>query len=247
MKRAKYIVLLACSFFLSCHKENAFDCFKGNGSEVTQLRQPGQFTYIEIYDKMEVTLFHGTEYKVEVTAGEKIMRNIATTVSGNILKIENKNTCNFVRGYKRTIKVKVTLPYLKLVTNNSVGPVIFDPGFTQDTLLIRAESSGDFHVNGTFNEIRTSSHGNGDVYLAGKCSTLYVYANGTNYLFAQDLKVTDYAFIHNVSYGDCHVNATGLNQLAYNIQRDGNIYYSGDPKVITNFGDGTGKGQLIRE
>ena len=101
MKRAKYIVLLACSFFLSCHKENAFDCFKGNGSEITQLRQPGQFTYIEISDKMEVTIYNGPQCKVEVTAGEKIMRNISTTVSGNILKIENKNTCNFVRGYKR--------------------------------------------------------------------------------------------------------------------------------------------------
>jgi hypothetical protein len=245
--RSPFHLLIMVALFLSCRKENAFDCFKGNGSEITQVRQPGAFRVVAIYDKMEVLITQGPECRVEVTAGEKIMRNISTGLSHDTLKIINRNTCNFVRGYKKTIRVKIVLPYAKNVINYSVGPVTFEQGFTQDTLVVKAESSGDFHINGTFDQLHSSSSGNGDMYLSGKCNSLHAFSYGTNFLYARDLSIKNYAFIHNVSYGDSHVNASGLNELAYNIARDGNIYYTGDPAIISDHGDGTGRGKLIRE
>jgi hypothetical protein len=240
------LLLVCCILFSSCRKENSFDCFKGNGEEVTQVRIPGEFSSVDIYDKMEVTVSRGSEYNVSVTAGKNIIKNITTSVHNGTLNIRNMNTCNFVRGYKKTIRVHVTLPYLKRITNNSVGPVYFTEGFTQDTLVIRAESSGDIHVKGSFNEIRSSSHGNGDVYLKGTCNSLVVYAYGTNFLFADSLSVKNYMFIHSVTYGDCHVNVSGLNVFEYNILRDGNIYYRGTPGVITDFSEPDVKGKAIR-
>jgi len=232
--------------FNSCRKENAFDCFKGNGKEITVERNPGEFSFIEIFDKVEVTIIKGTSYKVEITAGNKIMKNIVTEVIGNILRIENRNTCNFVRGYKHQVKITITLPYLEKITNNSVGTVYFDENFEQDTLVVRAESSGDFYVKGKFNELRSSSHGNGDVYITGNCNTFYCYANGTNFLFADDLQIKDYAFIETLSYGDSHINTTGLKNFEINIHRDGNIYYRGQPTMFHDFSAGDGKGQAIR-
>jgi hypothetical protein len=233
--------------FASCKKENAFDCFKSNGPETTETRYPGSFTAIELNDKIEVTVFKGAEYKVEVIAGRHIIKNISAQITDGILKIVNNNKCNFVRGYKRVIKINITVPYLYKITNNSVEDVIFDPEFSQDSIIVDAESSGDIHINGKYNYIQTSSNGNGDVYISGSCSTLFVFTNGTNYLWADGLSVSDYAYIETLSKGDCYFNASDLKKFGYSIQGDGNIYYEGNPGVISGTADNTGKGKVIKQ
>jgi hypothetical protein len=180
---------------------------------------------------------------VEVIAGKNIIRNVSTEVKDGILLIENLNTCNFVRGYKREIKVNVTVPYIRKVTNSGVATIRFANDFSQDTLVVRTQNSGDTHINGMFNEVRISSHGNGDTYLSGTCNRFFVYTFGTNYVKADNFIVSDYMFIETVSIGSCYVNCTNLQRLEYNIHSKGNIYYTGSPTYIVDFssGDGTGK------
>lgn len=244
-KYITYFFLL--TFFVSCKKENAFDCFKSNGSETKQSRSISGFDVIKVYDKIDLNISKGTEFKVEVVAGKHIISNITTEVKNNELLIHNKNKCNFVRGYKKRITVNVTIPYLEKVENNSVGTVRFEDNFTQDSVFVRAENSGDIYVNGTFNYVRTSSHGNGDIYVAGTCSTLSAYMFGTNFLYASDLTVSNYIFVESVSTGDCYISAPNNGTFEYNIWRNGNIYYKGNPLYINNFSDGSGKGKLIKQ
>lgn len=232
---------------LSCKKENAFDCFKSNGAEVSEVRELDMFSSIEVDNKIDVTIFKGSELKVEVVAGKHIISNISTKVAEGNLKIKNNNECNFVRGYKKTIRVNITLPYLALIKNDGVGTVRFADDFEQDTLVVRAESSGDIHVNGTFTQIRTSSHGNGDIYINGRTKSLYVYSKGTNFLYAKGLLVKDYVYIETLSIGDCHIQADSLGQLDYNIQDTGNLYYTGEPGLVQNVSSAPGKGRAIKE
>jgi hypothetical protein len=231
----------------SCKKENALDCFKSNGKDVSEFRKTESFSTVKINNKIDVTIFKGPEYKVEVRAGAPIIKNIATRVTGGELSLENNNTCNFVRGYKKTVQVNITAPYVKLVFNDGVGTVRFSDDFVQDTLLVKAGNSGDIHINGHFNEIRTSSHGNGDIYINGATNTLFVYAKGTNFLNAQNLSVYDYAFIETLSIGDCYLNAENLQKFEYNIWKSGNIYYTGNPAEIKDFSDHKGTGQAIKK
>lgn len=209
------------------------------------MRYPGAFSDIVVYDKLEVNVRQGKSHVVEVIAGRNLLSNIVTRISGRELIIENLNKCNFVRGYKKDITINVTVPYLHKATNNGVGLVHIKDGFSQDTLLVRAESSGDIRVEGQFGELRTSSHGNGDIYLSGSSNSLYVYAYGTNFLFADSLQLRDYAFIETYSIGDCSINARKLNTLEYNIWREGNIYYTGQPSVIRDFSGGQARGEAI--
>ncbi len=232
--------------FAGCKRENALDCFKSNGPEVTEARDVGTFSIIKLYSKIDLNITKGTGFKVEVTAGKHIIKNIKTTIADDILTIENDNKCNFVRGYKKNITVNITLPYILKVENRGVGTIRFDGNYTQDTLQVRAENSGDIYVNGTYTEIRTSSHGNGDIYLQGSCNNLYAYTYGTNVLKAEELTINNYVFIETISIGDCFVKAPNGGKLEYNIWRDGNIYYLGNPSVINNF-KGDGKGKLIKE
>lgn len=246
MLRQSVLYSTICLLAFACKKDNALDCFKRNGPQTTELRYPGEFSAVHVADKMEVIITQGSDYKVEVEAGKNLLRHITTSVSDGTLSIVNNNTCNFVRGYKRSITIKVTLPKLSFAKNEGVGPMYIND-FQEDTLLVRAESSGDIHVSGTFNQLRTSSHGNGDTYLLGKANSLLIFTNGTNYVRAEDFIVSDYLFVHTFTLGDCFVNASQVDEFAFNIAGNGNIYYSGNPSVINDVSEKKTKGRIVRE
>lgn len=241
----KLVYIFAALILLSCKKENATDCFKSNGDMASEYRSTAFFNEIKVYDKIDLNVYQGQEFNVEVQAGENLFRNIKTTVDGNILTIKNLNKCNFVRGYKKRITVTVTLPHLNKVNNEGVGTVKIR-NLIQDSVFIRAENSGDIHVDGVFKKVITSSHGNGDIYLSGSCDSLYSYLFGTNFLKAQDFHVNKYIFIETISIGDATIRAPDNGKLECNIWRSGNVYYTGNPSVIRNLSDGSGKGRLIQ-
>ena len=247
MVKLSFTYLFLILFFVSCKKENALDCFKSNGSEITETRNLAPFKIIKLYHKIDLNISKGAEFKVNVVAGKHIIKNIKTSVVDGVLYIDNNNKCNFVRGYKQNIIVNVTLPYLVRVENRGVGTVRFNENFQQDTIQLLAENSGDTYLYGTYNEIRISSHGNGDMYLNGTCNRLYGYTFGTNVLNAKNLLINSYVFIETISIGDCFINAPANGTLEYNIWRSGNIYYKGIPSQISSFSNGAGKGQLIKE
>lgn len=234
-------------FFCSCAKENRKDCFRSTGQDVTESREPGVFDKIMVSDNFEVEVFQGNEYRVEVTAGKNIIGNIKTTVDTGMLHISNQNTCNFVRGYKRVIRLKITLPHITYLENEGVGVTRIDEGVRQDSISLRVSSSGDIVAAGTYTTIKTTSNSNGDMTLKGSCRILYVYTNGVNYVNTEELKVRDYMFIHSVTLGDCYVNAAGTYAFAYNIEKSGNIYYDGDPVHIINYSSAEAKGRLMRK
>lgn len=239
-----YSVLSLLAF--ACKKDNALDCFKSSGTQTTELRYPGVFSAVHLADKMEVTIEQGNDYKVEVSAGKHLLRNISTVVSNGTLTIVNNNTCNFVRGYKRTISVKVTLPKLSFAKNEGVGPMYIS-NFQEDTLLVRAESSGDIHISGAFDQLKTSSHGNGDTYVTGKANSFFIFTNGTNYVHAEDFVVKDYMFVHTLTLGDCFVNASQVQEFAFNIAGNGNIYYNGNPPIVNDVSEKKTKGRIVQE
>lgn len=244
-KRIAIFLFSLC--LISCKKENAFDCFAPNGKVISEWRYPKTFSAIEMNDNIEVTIFKGADYKLEVIAGQNIIKNIYTGVEEGVLKIENRNKCNFVRGYKKKMRVNITLPYFHTILSNGVARLNLDEAFSQDTVRIKAESSGDVHINGTYDCINVVSSGNGDVYVSGTCKAMYVYMSGTNYLRAENLQASDKLFIETLTLGDCFVNAKHLKQLEYKLWREGNIYYRGDPDSLSGYYDKDSKGKLIRQ
>jgi len=239
LKYIFYSVMFLILF--SCKRENAIDCFKTKGHYTEETREFENFNAVAVNDQIYVTIFKGNEYKVNIKTGKNLISNISTKVVDGVLTIENNNVCNFVRGYKHQIKVDITTPVLKKLINLGVGNIIIDQQFEQDTLVARIESSGDIHINGKYNQIRTSTHGNGNMYVNGSANTFYVYSNGLNFVYAENLIVKDYAFIQSVTLGDCFVNASQLNVLDYSLESSGNLYYSGQPKNIKAGGNGSGK------
>ncbi len=238
-----FVIVLACS----CKKDGMMDCFKSNGKASTETRYPGSFSAIKVYDKIDVVICQGPECKVVLAAGSHVIKNILTEVKDGELQIKNNNSCNFVRGYKKKTRLTITVPLLSQLRHMGVGEIKFEGNFTQDSLSIMAESSGDIRLNGTFNSLRIASNGNGDIYLAGSCRQLNAYMKGTNYLYARDLAIGHSVFVETLSVGDCYINAASAAILNSHIWRSGNVYYRGNPPSINSvYGSGS-KGRLIAD
>lgn len=207
MKNKILISLFICSLLISCKKENAGDCFKSNGGEITVAKDLGTFRFLRVFDKININIKQGPEYKVEIVAGKNLISNIFIENKNNVLTIKNHNKCNFVRGYKNKITVNITVPSIDTVENRGVGDIVFDAAFVQQIIVIRAENVGDTYLNGTFQKITSASHGAGDMYVSGNCDSLFVYTFGTNFFHSLNLNVNSFVFVENISIGDCYVNA----------------------------------------
>lgn len=245
--RSRNLIVLLALLLTACSKENAWDCVKTSGPEVTETRSLPPFRELRVYDNMDVLIVQGPEYRVELSAGRNIVKKISSEVTEGVLSLVNTNKCNFVRGYKKRISIRVTLPSVEQVTNFGVGPLSMDPGFRQDKLFVRAENSGDTYIRGEYEEVNTSSHGNGDIYLSGAARRLNIYTFGTNYTRAENFRVSDYIFVSTESIGDVYLNAENLGLMHYYIYSIGNIYYKGNPQTIENLGENTASGRLIRQ
>lgn len=241
----KISVIVVLTFVIGCNKPGAPDCFKTTGKQVSKSITVIPFYAVDLETNLELTLKKGNEYLVEISGGENMLDKITTSVSSGTLIIDNKNKCNFVRGYKKKISVTVTCPDYKYIVTNTIGNVRMGNDFIEDTLVLRSEA-GDFFVEGTFNQLRTSSHGSGNMHLKCKTNDLQCYMNGTNYVYANDAQITGYIFIETFSLGHAYVNVPTGGLLEYNIQKSGNIYYKGSPAEIKGTNGGKG-GFVLKE
>lgn len=231
MRCFKYILQwIVFATIVSCDKSSP-DCFKKAGSESSLTREMTPFSNVTLESNVDVVLRHGNSYKVEVVGPKNLLDKVETSVNSNTLTVDNRNTCNFVRGYKHYLKVIVTCPKYHMVTTNSIGKIITEADFIEDSLFVYTEG-GDITIDGKFDQLRTGSHGGGNVYFKGTANELLVYMNGINFFYGQDGSVTNYVFVENISLGDAFVNAPSGGILSYHMWKTGNLFFKGDPAVV---------------
>lgn len=241
------ILILFISMFLifSCKKENMCDCVKSTGPTNVIYHDVKDFNCIYLKDKMDLYLTQGPNFEVRVEAGANLQSLIKTELDGETLKVFNTNRCNWVRGYKHKIKVYITAPYFKYLKHGGLGVIESVGTIVQDTISLRSENSGDFKLNVDAYMLKTSSHGNGDMYLTGVTNRLESYYYGTNYLYASDLNVSSYVFLDSYSIGHAYINAPENGLMDIIIDRAGNVHYKGNPATINLTRNG--KGNLIKD
>jgi len=239
------IFIIGMSIFVSCKKENMADCFTSTGKTNVIYHDVKDFNCIELSNKMDLYLTQGSAFEVKVEAGANMQKLIKTELEGETLRVNNHNTCNFVRGYDHKISVYVTAPYFKHIKHAGLGTIKSVNTIIQDEISYRNENSGDLKLDVNTKKILGSSHGNGDTYLTGITEKLEVDYNGTNYLYADGLNVTSYIYLSSLTIGHTYVKAPENGLMDVIIERSGNIYYKGNPKTIHL--TRKDKGNLIKE
>ena len=245
MRHKYFILILSMVTMLSCKRESMCDCVKSAGKENAIYHDVKDFNCIFIRDKMDLHLTQGPNFEVRVEAGANLQRLIKVELEGETLNVFNNNRCNWVRGYKHKINIYITAPYFKYLKNGGLGTISSTGTIVQDEISLRAENSGDFHLDVNTDRVVCSAHGNGDTYLTGVTKRLESDYTGTNYLYAYGLEVKDYIYLHSVSIGNAQVSAPENGLMDIVIDRTGNIYYKGNPATINLTRNN--KGELIKE
>lgn len=238
------LMVLALIFILTisgCKKSAFCDCFKGTGKEITETRSISPFYDVELYKKVDLHFHYNVNYRITVTAGEKLIDKVTTEIDNGVLKIDNHNKCNWVRDFDNKFIVDIYTPEVKTIeVRNSSGSIFFDD--TMHTERFRFESwgsTGDYHLKlncGTaFLSLQT---GPASLYAEGKIGVGYLWNSGGGRFDALSLQSDD---IYTTNLGTNDVLIFPQNLLEATIAFSGNIYYKGNPPVLKLEEKGTGK------
>ena len=96
-----YIFFILSIIVTACNKPNAPDFIKSTGEQTTETRFINSFSSIDLNGKITLYLISGNENKIEIKAGKNLIPKITTQVNQSVLTIDNNNTFNWVRSYKK--------------------------------------------------------------------------------------------------------------------------------------------------
>lgn len=231
--RKLVIVLLSFLSLVSCNKENAWDCVKTTGDEVTIIRDLGSYSSIDIKDDFEITIVQDSVNFVKLTGGKNVLPKIITEVNEGVLFIENTNKCVPVRSFKREIQLEIHVFDLKLIHNEGVGDInsLGILNFPKLTLEV-VNGIGNINLELSTENFETYIHSGAiDLTVSGLSDEVYIYNAGLGYMFCKNLITSTMHLNHN-STGDAEV----FSNYSLIIENDGigNVYYFGNPTLVSS-------------
>lgn len=179
--RKLLMILVGITMMSGCDSENAWDCFQSSGDIVQQEFDLEQFNKIIIWNRVQLFVNYGPEQKVVIESGENLFNEVLVRVEDSILKVSDRNSCNYSREYGIT-KVFVTTGVDSLEIRNSSGLPVVGQGeinFKKLTLVSEdREQEGEFHIDGDFifenlnvTQLVVSANGLSKFYLKGKTNS----------------------------------------------------------------------------
>ncbi|MGB0422722.1 MAG: head GIN domain-containing protein [Flavobacteriales bacterium] len=238
------IYLFAVLLAVGCNKPDAPDCFQSSGKDASEVRIfDGAVKKIEHFDLIDVVLVPGDENSCVVKAPSNLMPEIITSFNNGVLTIENKNTCNFVRSYKKDFIVEVQVgPEFNAYQFEGQGNVTCTDTLSLESMEMEVyTASGDVDLWLNAEEVKCFNHtGVANLRFVGNAESAEWFHQGFGTFDASSLRA------ETVLSNSNSVNRLRLfaNSYLYAvIQASGNVYYRGNPEVIDL--DRSGEGELL--
>ena len=228
--------------FNSCKKSDPTDCFKSTGADVTQERPATTFDKIILNDNVNLVLTQGEDYSISVRGGKNVLKKVRTDIDDRVLKIENRNSCNWMRNFNREITVYANFKTIQEIEYRGSGDIACTNTIVQDSLMLQVwEGAGKVEMDIDMTRNYIYFHiGTADVYYRGNAHLSYVTGSSFGPIYAQNLKST-FTFIANHGSNNCYVQAG--TRIEATISSLGSIYYWGDAEEqLVN----TGSGSLVK-
>jgi hypothetical protein len=226
--------------FCSCNKENAPDCFKAAGEVQTETRDLGCFTKLELNSNLKYELIDTNFCGIEITGPQNLLPKIDAQLSNGILKIENKNTCNFLRSFEHTITVKLYFDSLTNIQNFSTGSVVsLNELKGRKILLENKHANGKVELHLNCDTIYCGSPaGANDSYLKGTVQVAELYSDAYGIIHAESLNANQ-VYINNASLQPLYANATSY--AFVRIDDSGNVILKQTPILYDLYRNGSGE------
>jgi hypothetical protein len=241
---SRFSVICAIWLLCSCNKEKAPDCFKTAGEVQTEIRDLGSFSQLELNSNLKYELIDTNFCGIEITGPKNLLPKIDAQLSNGILKIENKNTCNFLRSFEHTITVKLYFDSITNIQNFSTGSVVSLNELKGSKLVIENK-----HANGKVELYLNcdtiycgSPAGVNDTFLYGNVNVAELYSDAYGIIHAGSLNANQ-VYINNASLQPLYANATSY--AFVRIDDSGNVILKQIP-ILYDL-DRNGSGELIFE
>jgi Putative auto-transporter adhesin, head GIN domain len=209
----KKIILLFAFLvtFISCEKPS--ECIESFGQIVIKDIPVQPFLKITIHKGIEVVITQGSEYKVQIQAGENFIDNIKVKQIGTELDFSDNTSCNWVREYGQT-KVLITAPNLEDIYSKTDRNISSNGILTFPTLRLYAFDTDGDGLDGA---------GTGDFFINVNNSQLVVQANNVARFYLSG--ATDQALL-SLYFGDGRIEAQNL------IAKNCNVYHRGTNDIF---------------
>ncbi len=231
--RKKKLILIVCIFsfytFNSCTKEKTFDCVKSTGDIKKEDRYFDDFSIIEVEDNINVILVQDLTGKIIVEAGENLLPKIKCNQDGNKIRIQNKNTCNWVRSYKHAMNVYIGINQAKKIIQKGYGKISNGEYIKTDTLRLNCVSYGevDLTIDSKFIGFLADDHTT--LRLSGKSNSIAGSCFNNSSTNTEKMYVKWFV-MSNQSLLDANIYCDSL--LQAKIGGSGNINCAGHPPIV---------------
>ncbi len=241
-----YIALLIFLCLLcGCQREQMDHCVMSTGNIHTELRSMDGYHSIDLDDRIDLVMEHGSATTIAVEAGENLIDQVITEVRDSVLYIRNDNRCNWVRSFKPRITVSVPVEVVRKLTLRGTGDVT-----ARDTIVRHEFGLEQWGAMGTVdllldvNVVKIGLHtGAGNVVIKGMAGHLAEYYSGMLGIIDASQLMARYVSINSSGVGDMRCWAT--DGMDVQILDAGDVYYRGDPLEFYSLITGTGR--LIKD
>ncbi|MEY3237015.1 MAG: hypothetical protein RI883_1116 [Bacteroidota bacterium] len=231
----KNLICFLCGFLIlvSCAKPEDRECVKSAGDETEIEILTPKIDRLFLHEHLEYILVQDTIEKVVLSGGKNLVNFVIVDVNEGLLDISNTNKCNFLRSYKK--KVKVEIHFIELINIHFEGTESLTNKdtlqFSWMTFLIR-DGAGPVLLNFNADAIyATISHGWGDFTFNGTVNYANLNVRSNGFCDTYGLKVKDSLTVISNTQGYVKVNANNA-KLKSQTDLDGDIYYKGMPSFI---------------
>lgn len=218
--------------FLACNKPNSPNCLKSTGEQTSVIRNLDSFNSIILDGKLNLHLIQSNTNKVEIKGGKNLISKIVTSVNNNTLQIDNENTCNFVRSYKKS-KIDVYLYFTDIKKLNIKGAnnIFSTDTIFADNLKLEIESPiSTLNITVKTKYLDIVLHDTaGELKIKGSTNTLYTWNSGISTLDFRDLKA-GYTYFVAKSQNTSYLHS--IDRLDVDLYEQGDVYYYGSPTKI---------------
>jgi hypothetical protein len=237
--------ILVIFAFLGCKKSEERACWKSTGEEVT-VKLPVN-TFIDTLFLSDNFLYHlipdTTEY-IEVIGGENVIPFVQVFETNGRIAITNENRCNFLRSFKKKIRVNIHLKQLRFLRYTGGGEITSSDTIHSSELRVFIVDGGgpvELKVQVGYLEA-VIAHGYGDFTFSGNALATFLNCQSNGFCDTRDLSTSSNLRVRSSSSADMRVNAAQTDFIVELYGR-GNIRYIGTPNSITT--TITGEGELI--
>lgn len=241
MKKLNLLIFLILTVMLSGCRDDEGVCISSTGKTITQDRSGLPFHYVDVYDNINLILTQDSIHTgIKVEAGEKLIDGITTDIDSGRLVLRNTNSCNWLRSFN--VPVNVYLNFAKLDTLNfrAAGNITCTNEWTNDSLYLNIiEGGGKVTLKlNTFKSFLYVMDGTVSLNVTGYSQVTFISSHGYGPIHAENL-LSKFTYTFNSSPNDVYLNASI--ELVVKITNIGNVYYCGDPPVVTTEIYGGGK------